>query len=54
MDLLKYILSTEAQSLTSQVHYAPLPKRAVELSLRNLDAVTYNGVAIGKLGSDER
>ena len=54
VDLLKYILSTEAQSLTSQVHYAPLPKRAVELSLRNLDAVTYNGVAIGKLGSDER
>lgn len=52
VDLLKYILSTQAQELTSQVHYAPLPK-AVELSLKNLDAVTYNGVAIGKLSGDE-
>ena len=54
VDLLKYILGTQAQELTSQVHYAPLPNRAVELSLKNLDAVTYNGVAIGKLSGNER
>lgn len=54
VDLLKYILGTQAQELTSQVNYAPLPKKAVELSLKNIEAVTYDGVAIGKLSSNER
>ena len=46
LDLLKYILSDEAQSITSEVHYAPLPAKAKELSMTNLKAVTYDGVAI--------
>ena len=46
LDLLKYILSDEAQNITSEVHYAPLPAKAKELSLENLKTVTYNGVAI--------
>lgn len=46
LDLLKYILSDEAQQITSQVHYAPLPAKAKELSLNNLKTVTYNGVSI--------
>lgn len=43
IELLEYILNDKAQSITSQVHYAPLPVKAVELSLKNLSAVTYNG-----------
>ena len=46
LDLLKYILSDEAQHITSEVHYAPLPAKAKELSMTNLKAVTYDGVAI--------
>ena len=46
LDLLKYILSDEAQKITSEVHYAPLPVKAKELSLENLKSVTYNGTAI--------
>lgn len=46
LDLLKYILSDEAQLITSEVHYAPLPAKAKELSLTNLKAVTYDGEAI--------
>lgn len=46
LDLLQYILSDEAQQITSQVHYAPLPAKAKELSLNNLKTVTYNGVSI--------
>lgn len=46
LDLLKYILSDETQSITSQVHYAPLPAKAQELSIANLKTVTYDGVAI--------
>lgn len=46
LDLLKYILSDEAQGITSEVHYAPLPVKAKELSLKNLKTVTYNGEAI--------
>ena len=46
LDLVKYILSDEAQNITSEVHYAPLPDRAKELSLKNLETVTYNGVTI--------
>ncbi|MBO5799030.1 MAG: phosphate ABC transporter substrate-binding protein PstS [Paludibacteraceae bacterium] len=46
LDLLKYILSDEAQNITSEVHYAPLPAKVKELSLNNLKTVTFNGVAI--------
>lgn len=46
LDLLKYILSDEAQHITSEVHYAPLPAKAKELSITNLKTVTYDGVAI--------
>lgn len=46
LDLLEYILSDDAQSVTSEVHYAPLPAKAKELSLKNLKTVTYDGVSI--------
>lgn len=46
LDLLKYILSDEAQQMTTEVHYAPLPEQAKELSLKNLKTVTYNGTPI--------
>ena len=46
LDLVQYILSDEAQNITSEVHYAPLPTKAKELSMTNLKTVTYNGVAI--------
>lgn len=46
LDLLNYILSDDAQKITSEVHYAPLPEKAKELSMTNLKTVTYNGVSI--------
>ena len=46
LDLVRYILSDEAQSITSEVHYAPLPAQAKELSKANLRTITYNGVSI--------
>ena len=46
--MLQYILSDEAQKITSEVHYAPLPAKAKELSLANLKTLTYNGAAILK------
>ena len=46
LDLLKYILSDDAQNITSEVHYAPLPVKAKELSMENLKSVTYDGVSI--------
>lgn len=46
LELLQYLLSDEVQHITSEVHYAPLPAKAKELSLENLKTVTYNGVAI--------
>lgn len=48
LDLIKYILSDDAQKITSEVHYAPLPAKAKELSLKNLKTVTYNGTPILK------
>lgn len=48
IDLLKYILSDEIQSITSEVHYAPLPQQAVDLSISNLKTITYNGEALFK------
>ena len=46
LDLLKHILSDEAQHITSEIHYAPLPARAKELSKTILKSVTYDGVSI--------
>lgn len=46
LDLLKYILSDEAQNITSEVHYAPLPAKAKELSVTNLKTVTYDGITM--------
>ena len=46
IELLEYLLSNEAQSITSEVHYAPLPAKVKELSKANLKNVTYNGVAV--------
>ena len=46
LDLLQYILSDEAQNITSEVHYAPLPAKAKELSMNNLKTVTFDGLAI--------
>ena len=46
LNLLQYILSDEAQKITSEVHYAPLPAKAKELSLKNLKTVTYDGMPI--------
>lgn len=48
LDMVKYILSDDAQKMTSEVHYAPLPAKAKELSLANIKSVTYNGTAILK------
>lgn len=47
LDLLHYILSDEAQQITSEVHYAPLPQKAIELSRKNLQGVTFDGKALG-------
>ncbi len=46
IDLMRYILSDEAQNLTSEVHYAPLPQAAKDLSIQNLKTVTYDGEAL--------
>ena len=48
LDLLQYMLTDSVQQTTATVHYAPLPKKAVELSRQNLKTVTYNGQAILK------
>ena len=45
---MKYILSDSIQQTTEAVHYAPLPKKAVELSLNNLKEVTYKGQPVLK------
>ena len=48
LDLLQYILSEQAQGITAEVHYAPLPTQVKELSLKNLQNVTFNGENILK------
>lgn len=48
LDLMQYILTDEAQALTSKVHYAPLPEKAKDYSRENLKSVTYNGVVLLK------
>ena len=46
LDLAQFIISDLAQHITSEVHYAPLPAKAKELSMTNLKTVTFDGVAI--------
>ena len=46
LDLVQYSLSDDAQKITSEVHDAPLPAKAKELSMKNLKTVTFDGVAI--------
>ena len=46
LDMLRYILSDEAQGIASEVHYAPLPAGARELGMKNLGRVTYGGETI--------
>lgn len=46
LDLLQYILSDQAQAITSEVHYAPLPEKAKELSLTNIKSITYNKISL--------
>ena len=46
LDLLNCVLADEAQGITSEVGYAPLPDKAKELSAANLKTVTYDGTPI--------
>lgn len=46
LDFLKYILSDESQAITADVHYAPLPQKAIEKSIENLKTVTFNGIPL--------
>lgn len=48
IELVKYILSDDAQKMTSAVHYAPLPAKAIELSLKNLKTITYGNEPVLK------
>ncbi len=48
LDLMTYILGDSVQQTTAQVHYAPLPKKAIEQSLQNLKTVTFDGQPILK------
>ena len=46
VDLLKWMLGSEAQALTTKVHYAPLPASLVSKATKALDGVTHNGKAL--------
>ena len=48
LDLMQYMLSDSIQQTTEKVHYAPLPKKAIEQSLQNLKTVTFDGQPILK------
>ena len=43
VDLLSWMLSDEAQALTTKVHYSPLPASAVKNAQALLKSVTFNG-----------
>ncbi|WP_329903849.1 phosphate ABC transporter substrate-binding protein PstS [Porphyromonas pogonae] len=53
VDMLKWILGSKAQELTPKVHYAPLPQNIIELALRQLNTVTYNGKALGDVAENK-
>jgi phosphate transport system substrate-binding protein len=46
--LIAYMMSNEAQKKTTAVNYAPLPKAAIEKSIKNLKTITYNGEVLYK------
>lgn len=46
VELLKWMLSDSSQDMTEIVHYAPLPKVAIDNALKSLEGVTYNGVKL--------
>ena len=48
LKLLDWMLSPEAQALTTKVNYSPLPQKAVENAKTLLKSVTYNGKTILK------
>ncbi|MEE1093529.1 MAG: substrate-binding domain-containing protein, partial [Bacteroidales bacterium] len=48
VNLLEYILSSEAQAIAKDVHYAPLPEKLREQCQNNLKQITYDGVQIKK------
>ncbi|MEE0961242.1 MAG: phosphate ABC transporter substrate-binding protein PstS [Bacteroidales bacterium] len=48
VNLLEYILSSEAQAIAKDVHYAPLPEKLIEQCQNNLKQITYDGVQIKK------
>lgn len=43
LQFLEYILSTEAQNIANNVHYAPLPQKVIDLSLENIKQITFDG-----------
>lgn len=46
LNLLKYILSPEAQGIANNVHYAPLPQKVIDLSMENIKQITYDGAPL--------
>ena len=46
LDFLNYVLSPDAQNIASQVHYAPLPKKVIELSKQNLKQITFDATPL--------
>lgn len=46
INLIKYMLSPEAQNIAKEVYYAPLSNEIIEQSLKELDKLTYNGEKI--------
>lgn len=43
VNLLKWLIGPEAQSITMQVQYSPLPQKAIEYATSMLKQITYNG-----------
>ncbi len=48
LNFLNWIVDEDAQSVAQQVHYAPLPSKAVEQAKQILKSVTYDGKALLK------
>lgn len=46
VELLKWMIGSEAQALTTKVHYSPLPTAAVEAANKILGSVTFNSQPI--------
>ncbi len=46
VDLMRWLLSDEAQSMASKVNYAPLPSNIIELANKQLDGINYQGKAL--------